>query len=173
MPNRSWMVVVMLTAAATSLAGCVQPGRSGPTQAPLEAGSATADPAPSPARSTQTPAGPGGTASPSAHSPTASADRAACAPDAFLPLMKRKFDDPATGLVIERVEVKRCRNNYAHVFAITAADPSGRSEYENEQLFLRRVNGRWESVAEGTGISCEDPDPRPEMLPACRALGYR
>ena len=87
--------------------------------------------------------------------------------------MKRKFDDPATGLIIARVDVKRCRNNYAHVFAITAPDPSGRSEYENEQLFLRRVNGRWVSVAEGTGISCEDPDLRPEMLSACRALGYR
>ena len=106
-------------------------------------------------------------------SSTASADRTACTPDAFLPLLKRKFDDPAAGLIIERVDVKRCRNNYAQVFAITAADPSGRSEYENEQLFMRRVNGRWESVAEGTGISCEDPDLPTEMLSTCRALGYR
>jgi hypothetical protein len=75
-------------------------------------------------------------------------------------------------LIIERVEIKRCRNHYAHVFAITAADASGRHEYENEQLFMRRVNGRWESVIEGTGISCDDPDIRPELLSACRALGY-
>jgi hypothetical protein len=99
-------------------------------------------------------------------------DAAACTPEAFLPLLKRKFDDPATGLIIERVDVKRCRNNYAHVFAIPAADPSGQSSYESEQLFLRRVAGRWESVIEGTGISCDDPDIRPELLSACRALGY-
>jgi hypothetical protein len=99
-------------------------------------------------------------------------DKSACAPESFLPLLKRRLEDPATGLTIERVDVKRCRNNYAHVFAIPAADPSGQSSYENEQLFLRRVNGRWESVMEGTGISCEDPDIRPELLSACRALGY-
>ncbi len=86
--------------------------------------------------------------------------------------MKRKFDDPANKLIIERVDIKRCRNHYAHVFAITAADASGRHEYENEQLFLRNTRGHWESVIEGTGISCSDPDPRPEMVPACRALGY-
>jgi hypothetical protein len=86
--------------------------------------------------------------------------------------MKQKFDDPTTGLIIERVDIKRCRNHYAHVFAITAPDSSGRQQYENEQLFLRYVKGRWESVIEGTGISCSDPDIRPEMLPACRALGY-
>ena len=86
--------------------------------------------------------------------------------------MKQKFDDPANKLIIERVDIKRCRNHYAHVFAITAANPSGQPQYENEQLFLRDVNGHWESVAEGTGISCDDPDLLAELRTACRALGY-
>ena len=48
-----------------------------------------------------------------------------------------------------------------------------RREFENEQLFLRFVDGQWQSVAEGTGISCDDEDkdagacrrmPRPRVL---------
>jgi hypothetical protein len=105
-------------------------------------------------------------------SPTISVDQVACTEQTLLPLMRQRFDDPDTGLSIERVNIKRCRNHYAHVFAITAADASGRHEYENEQLFLRYVNGRWESVIEGTGISCKDTDLRAELLMACRALGY-
>jgi hypothetical protein len=96
----------------------------------------------------------------------------ACTQEVLLPLMKQKFDNPATQLVIERVNIKRCRNHYAQVFAITAANASGRHEYENEQLFLRYVNGQWQSVVEGTGISCQDPDIRTDLLAACRALGY-
>jgi hypothetical protein len=95
-----------------------------------------------------------------------------CTQETLLPLMKQKFDDPATELIIERVDIKRCRNHYAHLFAVTAANPSGRPQYENEQLFLRSVNGRWESVAEGTGISCYDPDIRGDLYAACHALGY-
>lgn len=86
--------------------------------------------------------------------------------------MKQKFDDPATELIIERVDIKRCRNHYAHLFAVTAANPSGRPQYENEQLFLRYVHGQWESVEEGTGISCHDPDIHADLYAACHALGY-
>ena len=99
-------------------------------------------------------------------------DQDACTQATLLPLMKQKFDDPATGYVIERVDIRRCRNRYAHVFAVTAANASGQRQYENEQLFLRYVNGHWESVEEGTGIYCEDPDIHAGLLAACRALGY-
>ena len=99
---------------------------------------------------------------------------AACAPAVLLPLMKRMFDQPAAGLVIERVTVKRCRNGYVHLFAISRHNPTGSSNFENEQLFMHFVGGQWQSISEGTGISCSDTDLRPRaMLTACRALGYR
>jgi len=173
------MVVVALAATATSLTGCTQPARTGSGAAPMpSAGTTTptsviSDPPPSDSPSikarTRVSATP---TTPSARSTATTGDEVPCTQESLLPLMKQKFDDPATGLVIERVDIKRCRNHYAHVLAITAPDASGRQQYENEQLFLRYVKGRWESVIEGTGISCSDPDPRPEMLPACRALGY-
>ena len=86
--------------------------------------------------------------------------------------MKQKFDDPANNLIIERVDIKRCRNHYAHVLAITAANPQSQSQYESEQIFLRYVNDHWESVAEGSGISCADPEMLAALHRACRALGY-
>jgi hypothetical protein len=98
----------------------------------------------------------------------------ACTPIVLLPLMKRRFDKPAAGLVIEKVNIKRCRNGHVHLFAISRHNPTGYSNFENEQLFMHFVGGHWRSISEGTGISCSDTDLRPEeMLTACRALGYR
>jgi hypothetical protein len=98
----------------------------------------------------------------------------ACTSAVLLPLMKRRFDEPAAGLVIERVDIRRCRNGYAHLFAISRPNPPGESSFENEQLFMHFADGQWRSISEGTGISCSDTDLRPaEMLTACRALGYR
>jgi hypothetical protein len=91
----------------------------------------------------------------------------------LLPLMKRRFDDPGIGLVIDDVDIQRCRGGYVHLFAVSRQGPTGPS-FENEQLFLRFVDGEWQSVAEGTGISCSDPALEPaEVVAACRALGYR
>jgi hypothetical protein len=101
------------------------------------------------------------------------AGQAACSPAAILPLLKRKFDDPEHGLVIVRADVKRCRNGYARVFAVPRQNPPGQPQYDSEQLFLRSVKGAWTSVAEGTGITCDDADITAAMLAACRALGYR
>jgi hypothetical protein len=95
---------------------------------------------------------------------------AACSSQAILPLLKRKFDSGE--LVIVRADIRRCRNGYAHVFAISRPNPPGHPQYENEQLFLRDVNGSWQSVAEGTGIACSDADITAAMLRACRALDY-
>jgi len=95
---------------------------------------------------------------------------APCSSRAILPLLKRKFDSGE--LVIVRADIKRCRNGYAHVFAISRPNPPGHPQYENEQLFLRDVNGAWQSVAEGTGIACGDADITAAMLRACRALDY-
>ncbi len=96
--------------------------------------------------------------------------RAACTSQAILPLLQRKFDSGE--LAIVRADIKRCRNGYAHVFAISRRNPPGHPQYENEQLFLRDLNGSWQSVAEGTGIACSDADITAAMLGACRALGY-
>jgi len=54
-------------------------------------------------------------------------------------------------------------------YAITRRNPPGDPhQYENEQLFLRLVDGQWQSIAEGTGISCSDDDLRPELMTPCR-----
>jgi hypothetical protein len=105
-------------------------------------------------------------------SPTSGVSHAACSSQAILPLLKRKFDNPAGELTIVRADIKRCRSGYAHVFAISGRNPPGHPQYENEQLFLRDVNGSWQSVAEGTGIACSDADITAAMLRACRALDY-
>ena len=75
-------------------------------------------------------------------------------------------------MVIEGVNIRRCRNGYAHVFTIAKSTASPPRGVENEQLFLRFVDGQWQSVAEGTGISCDDEDKMPEHAAACSALGY-
>jgi len=103
--------------------------------------------------------------------PAAGQGQAACTQAAILPLLKSKFDDPGNGLVIVKADIKGCRNGYAHVFAVPRQNPAGQSQFESEQLFLRSVGGKWTSVAEGTGITCEDADITPAMLQACRALG--
>jgi hypothetical protein len=98
---------------------------------------------------------------------------AACTSQVLLPLMKQKFDDPSRELVIERVDIRRCRNGYAHVFAVPRSNPAGQPQYDSEQLFLREVDGAWQSVAEGGGIGCSDADVSDQFLVACQALGYR
>ena len=120
------------------------------------------DPAPTPAIPAITPS----------PTPTLSAFEAACAQEVLLQFLKNKFDNPATGLIIERADIRRCRDGYAHVYAVTERDASGSPQFENEQLFLRFVDGQWQSVAEGTGISCDDEDKTPEHAAACLALGY-
>jgi len=103
---------------------------------------------------------------------TPGTSKAACTSQAIVPLLKRKFDSPSGELTIVGADIKRCRNGYAHVFAIPAHNPPGHPQYDNQQLFLRDVNGAWQSVAEGTGIACSDADITAAMLRACRALDY-
>ena len=176
MSVRVRIVVVALTVTAISLTGCTPAASpsSGAPSAPLTgtpAPTSVTDP-PSPSRSTTAKTRPSSKTTPSLRATAGDVDQDACTQDRLLSLVKQKFDDPATGLIIERVDIKRCRNNYAHVYAITAANPSDQPQYEDEQLFLRYVDGRWESVVEGSGVSCEDPDILPELRTACRALGY-
>jgi hypothetical protein len=88
--------------------------------------------------------------------------RAACTANKLLAL-KRKFDGRSPG-ADTRVQIERCRNDYARVFSPAS---------EGEQIFLRYLNGSWRSVSEGTGLSCSDSDISRALLRACTALGYR
>ena len=124
-------------------------------------------PGPAPAPASVVPAG---TVSPTR---IPSAFEIACTHEVLLESLRTRFDDPTTGLAIERADIRRCRNGYAHVYAVTKPDASGSSRFENEQLFLRFVDGEWQSVAEGTGISCDDEEKTPEHIAACLALGYQ
>ena len=151
MKRLNTIVSVALIATVGSLSAACS-GRSSPG----------ADPARTPATSVLTPS----------PTPTMMAFEMACTQEVLLQTLKSRFDDPATGLIIERADIRRCRGGYAHVFAVTERHASG-SRFENEQLFLRFVDGQWQSVAEGTGISCDDEDKTPEHAAACIALGYQ
>jgi hypothetical protein len=161
---KTLLPALAIAVGAGPLTGCS--GRSVPSSMPpTSAAEQTARPTPAVAPSPSTMA---------SLPPAAGQVAGACTPEVFLPLMKRKFDDPSKGLIIERVQIERCRNGYAQVFAITRRNPpDDPNQYENEQVFLRLVNGQWQSVAEGTGISCSDDELRPELVAPCRSLGYR
>lgn len=159
------IAAVVLTAAAAAAGSYVAYSSTHPSAA---ASATTAAP------TTTAGTSPSATTTPPTRVTTATSGtaHAACTSRALLPLLKRKFDNPASELTIVRADIKRCRNGYAHVFAISRHSPPGHPEYDNEQLFLRDVNGSWQSVAEGTGIACTDANITAATLHACRALDY-
>lgn len=98
---------------------------------------------------------------------------ASCEPDAFLPILKDAFDDPAAKLVVVEARVERCRNGFARVFAVpdqSACEPGVGGCFETEQVFLRDADGEWEILTSGTGIGCDDVDLDPGLADACAAL---
>jgi hypothetical protein len=99
--------------------------------------------------------------------------KAACTAKVLLPLLKKQLDNPAQKLVVERVDVERCRMGYAHVYAIPHQNPPDEPQYDADQLWLQYVGGTWKTVAEGSGIACDDSDIDADLLRACRALGER
>jgi hypothetical protein len=160
------IAAIVLTATAAAAGSYVAYSRSHPSAAAsATTGAPTTTAGTSPSATTTAP-----TTRVTASTPGTS--HAACTSQALLPLLKRKFDNPSSELTIVRADLKRCRNGYAHVFAISRHNPPGHPQYDNEQLFLRDVNGSWQSVAEGTGIACSDADITAAMLRACRALDY-
>jgi hypothetical protein len=99
-----------------------------------------------------------------------------CAPDEFLPVLKRAFDGQAPKLEIVEARVERCRNGYAQVFAVpdkTVCDPGVGFCYETEQVFLGWKGDRWRILTSGTGIACgEGIETDVLVLRICRGLGY-
>ena len=94
-----------------------------------------------------------------------------CSDAVLIPWFKSFIDGTAPDLVIVDVEVVACRNGYAHVWAVPQQNAEGQNQYDSEQFWLKVVDGAWTSVAQGTGITCSDPDRTPEHAAACDALG--
>ncbi|HET9081249.1 MAG TPA: hypothetical protein VFO01_12140, partial [Trebonia sp.] len=92
---------------------------------------------------------------------------AACTSAAITPVLAAAFDVPGT-LTIVDTQIAQCRDGYARVLAVPR-EP----DQEHEQVFLRAERGRWRIVDSGSGISCADPDLRPQVVAACVALGLR
>lgn len=100
-------------------------------------------------------------------------EAASCEPDAFVPVLSDAYDDPDANLRVVEARVERCRNGYAQVFAVpdqSACEPGVGGCFETEQVFFREIDGEWEIVTSGTGISCDDVDLEPDLADACAAL---
>jgi hypothetical protein len=106
---------------------------------------------------------------------TTTSAEAPCGAESFLPVLKQTFDRTAPKLRIDRAEVKRCRNDYAQVFAVpdmSVCEPGVGYCYETEQVFLRWRGGRWRILTSGTGIACSSGTETRLIVRICRALGY-
>ena len=104
-------------------------------------------------------------APPTTTAPTTTAPVAApCGAGAFLPVLKDAMDGAAPKLTIVRAEVRRCRNDYAQVFAVpdpSVCKPGVEYCYETEQVFLRWDGGAWKIETSGTGSrAARRPIPR-------------
>jgi hypothetical protein len=102
---------------------------------------------------------------------------ASCGAQVFLPVLKQEFDNEAKKLRIVRADVKRCRNDYAQVFAVpddSVCQPGIGYCYDSEQVLLDWSGGEWRILTYGTGITCEEPgfETVPVIRRVCRALGY-
>ena len=104
-------------------------------------------------------------------SPTGPIMAVACSDAVLIPWFKSFIDGTAPDLVIVDVDVVACRNGYAHVYAVPQQNPEGQNQYDAEQFWLKWEDGGWVGVAQGTGITCSDPDRTPEHAAACDALG--
>ena len=119
-------------------------------------------------------AGCGGSADDST-APATTPVASACAPEAFLPVLGAAMDNPAEELRVVRVDVDRCSGGYAQVIAVpdtTVCKPGIEHCYDSVHVWLHDVDGTWTILDSGTGISCEDTEISPTLLPACKALGY-
>ena len=96
----------------------------------------------------------------------------ACTARVLLPFIKQSFDHSAKELIIDRIDIHRCRGGYAYLHMIPRTNPTGHPQYDAAQVYLRYVDGWWKVVTIGTGIRCSDPGMPSQVRRACRALGY-
>ena len=76
---------------------------------------------------------------------------------------------------IVSVQVKECQSGYARVITVpsdvTCGEPGG-SCFDNDQIFLRAVAGRWTVLDSGSGLDCSNSQTLlPRDVSACKALG--
>jgi len=122
------------------------------------------------------PAGSGPTASePTISTPATSSSemrpKAPCGAADIFPAVRSRI-----GPQVVRIEILRCRSDYARVTAIPDKSVCPPRCYETYEAYVRWTGERWHVVDFGTGIECEDtttlpPLPAP-ISRACRALGY-
>lgn len=107
---------------------------------------------------------------------TTTAPEPPCAPEEFLPILRKAFDGQAPKLRVVKARVERCRNGYAQVFAVpdrSVCDPGVGFCYETEQVFLGWKGDHWRILTSGTGIACgEGIETDALVLRICRGLGY-
>jgi hypothetical protein len=161
-PTRATAVLVL----AIALAGCGADSPN-PSAAPSARTTSTSTPIPPPITAA---------AAATTETRTTSAE-ASCSAQVFLRVLKQEFDNEAKKLRIVRAEVKRCRNDYAQVFAVpddSVCQPGIGYCYDSEQVLLDWSGGKWRILTYGTGITCEEPgfETVPLIRRVCRALGY-
>jgi hypothetical protein len=75
------------------------------------------------------------------------------------------------GMYWDYVEIAKCQNGYARVFAHTGGTPpSGTNLEGSEQFFLQNVEGKWKVISSGSGIDCHPESVPPDLEDACEAL---
>jgi hypothetical protein len=160
--NRRLIAVALLAGLVLALVGCSVPGCSSKKGSPVTTTVVTTTVASAPTTTSPPP-------------PTTTVAAAApCGADAFLPVLKEAMDGAAPKLTIVRAEVKRCRNDYAQVFAVPdpkVCKPGIENCYETEQVFLKWDGVAWTIATSGTGIACGS-ETDPAIVAICRALGY-
>ena len=87
----------------------------------------------------------------------------------------KKDSDP--GIAILRVEIRECRNQFAHVSAYpdqSGCPPVSQGRcFNNGNVFLQFVSGTWRFITEGSGIDCRYDVTPAALGEACEALGLR
>ena len=159
-------------ALAFLLAGCGADSPNSPTAA-----GAPAAPASTSTSTTQPTTAAAATTETGATEASTTAEWAPCGAQVFLPVLKQAMDNEAAELRIVKADVKRCRNDYAQVFAVpdeSVCQPGIRHCYEHEQVLLGWTDGRCRILTDGTGITCEVPgfETDAQIRRVCGALGY-
>jgi hypothetical protein len=160
-----------LLVAAAAVAFAIRGGGTGASSAgPLPAAAGA------PSASTGSGTTAGATTEASTTEARTTASPASCSAQVFLPVLRRELDNEAQKLRIVEVEVARCRNGYAQVFAVpdrSVCQPGVGYCYETEQVFLRWTSSRWRILTYGTGITCEaGGETAPVVRRVCERLGY-
>jgi hypothetical protein len=104
----------------------------------------------------------------------AAVSTASCDPAKMLTVVRALVAPPPPQSIVS-VQVKECQNGYARVLAVpsnvTCGKPGGPC-FDNDQLFLKAVAGRWTVLDSGSGLNCSNSQSLPPTdVPACKALG--